>query len=476
LSTEAEVLVKKFSALLRWERRKRREQVCATASFYALVAALLALPFYAILRVPWSRWMIPIVLFAMLTPILFFKRRWRREDSARTLARVDRALGLEERAVTAWELIEREDSRPAAQLVLKQAAEKLKALDPAALFRRHWHWHHTVALPLLVLWLALMWFEIDRQFDGEAPPPATMTTSLKLREYSRELQERAKSEGLRESLGLAKELEKVAQKSIDAKTADDQFKKDLAAASQKVEAMGKSPAGQPSFSAGESQQSLRDLRAELEAARELLKFPEAANTEEKLAQQWLDRLAGMPQLKRQFDKENQARQMLSQNALQSFLDRLDKQATGELDRRTLLEAQQFLEQLMKQGQGEKGEHSVRSPAGKEQDGSGDGEKMRMHSNLPGKEPGKKEEGFQSLPQFPAGAPARLKGALGEGESSGVVFKGKPAPGKSELSQDEIIATYRRQAEADLNSERVPEALKETIKNYFMSLGQSEGKR
>ena len=121
--------------------------------------------------------MIPIVLFAMLAPTLLIKRRWRREDSTRALARVDRALGLEERAVTAWELIERKNSRPAAQLVLKQAAEKLKTLDPAALFRRRWHWHHTVALPLLVLWLALMWFEIDRQFDGEAPPAATMTTA-----------------------------------------------------------------------------------------------------------------------------------------------------------------------------------------------------------------------------------------------------------------------------------------------------------
>ena len=36
-------------------------------------------------------------------------------------------------------------------------------------------------------------------------------------------------------------------------------------------------------------------------------------------------------------------------------------------------------------------------------------------------------------------------------------------------QDEIIASYRRQAEAELNSERVPEALKETIKQYFLSL-------
>lgn len=476
MSSEAQVLVDKFSALLRWERRKRREQICATASCYALAAALLALPFNALLRAPWSRWIIPIVLFAMLAPIFSFKRRWRRADSARALARMDRALGLEERAITAWELIERGDAGPAAQLVLQQAAERLKTLDPRSLFQRRWHWHHILALPLLVIWLALMWFDIDRQFSDGLLPSATPITAHRLREYSRELQERAKSEGLRESLGAGKELEKVAQKGIDANTTDDQFKKELAAASRKIEAMEKSAAEQPSFSAGGSQQSLRDLKAELEAARELLNLPEGAYTEEKLAQQWLDQLAGLPQLKRQFDKENQAGQRLSQNALQSFLDRLDRQATGELDRRTLLEAQQYLEQLMKQGQGEKGEQNVRAPAAREQDEAGDGEKMRTHSNLPGKEPGKKDEGFQSLPEFAAGAPARVKGALGEGESSGVVFKGKPAPGKSELPQEEVIATYRRQAEAELNSERVPEALKETIKNYFMSLGTNETKK
>jgi hypothetical protein len=63
--------------------------------------------------------------------------------------------------------------------------------------------------------------------------------------------------------------------------------------------------------------------------------------------------------------------------------------------------------------------------------------------------------------------------LGEGDSRGLVLKAKPSGGKSEVSQDEVIASYRRQAEAELNTERVPEELKETIKNYFLSLGMSE---
>jgi hypothetical protein len=38
----------------------------------------------------------------------------------------------------------------------------------------------------------------------------------------------------------------------------------------------------------------------------------------------------------------------------------------------------------------------------------------------------------------------------------------------------VVANYRRQAEQELNSEKVPAALKETVRKYFLSL--EEGKR
>jgi hypothetical protein len=237
--------------------------------------------------------------------------------------------------------------------------------------------------------------------------------------------------------------------------------------------MGRSAAERQSNAVAESQESLRDLKAELEAARDLLNFPDAGKGSGEARQQWLDRLAMLPQLKRQLD---QGGETLSQNELQSFLDKLNQQVTGELDRRTLLEAQQFLEQMMKQGQGDKGENNARVAGRGEQDSPSDGEKAKSRSSLPGKEPGKREEGYPSLPEFQAGAPAHVKGMLGEGNSSGLVFKGKPLAGKSDISQEEVIASYRRQAEAELNTERVPEALKETIRNYFLSLGPGEGKK
>jgi hypothetical protein len=42
-----------------------------------------------------------------------------------------------------------------------------------------------------------------------------------------------------------------------------------------------------------------------------------------------------------------------------------------------------------------------------------------------------------------------------------------------LEEQNVVANYRRQAEQELHSERVPEALKTTIRNYFLSLGQEQ---
>jgi hypothetical protein len=474
LSAEEKSLRKTFADLLGWERRKRREQILAALLCYALLCALFTLPFYGLLQTVINRWVIPILFFGILAPFFLVPGRWRSSDSARALGRVDKTLRLDERALTAWELLERRETRAAALLVVKQAGDKLADFDPKRLFPRTWSWQAYGALPLFLLWLGLLWFDIGLRFDNGVQLSAPQTVAHKLREFARELQEKAKNEELGESLRLGQELEQVAQKGIDAKSGDEKFKAELVGMQKKIATMGKSAPEQQPLSAAASQQDLRDLKAEMEAARDLLNRADTVKGAQELGKQWLDQLAALPQLKQQFEQEGQAGQRLGQNDLKSFLDRLEKQTTGELDRRTLLDAQQFLEQLMKQGQGEKGENDVRMAGQGERDAPDDGgERANNKSNSPGKEPGKREAESQSLPEFQPGASAHVKGLLGQGGSSGLVFKTKPSAGKSEVSQDEVIASYRRQAEAELNTERVPEGLKETIKNYFLSLEMSE---
>ena len=130
MSEAPEVLREKFLEFFRWEKRKTLEQILITLAYYSLLAALLLLPVYFLLPHSFMRWFIPLPLFVLFAPFLFLKRRWRQEDSARALVRLDKALHSEERAITAWELMETNENRPAALLVLSQAAERLKMLDP----------------------------------------------------------------------------------------------------------------------------------------------------------------------------------------------------------------------------------------------------------------------------------------------------------------------------------------------------------
>ncbi|HEX9786947.1 MAG TPA: hypothetical protein VGB09_02930 [Candidatus Binatia bacterium] len=464
-------LKSKLAEVVGWERRKRREQVCAALLCTVLAVALLIFPLNVFLPMEGLRWLVPAVLFGALAPCFFYRRRWARRDDARAAALLDKTLGLEERALTAWELFQRAEPNAAALLVFKQAEERLRSMEPRALFPRRWTWSAYLALPLLVLWFTLLWLDFDRWDFSEGPTPAPLTLAQKAREFSRELQEKARDEGLRESLKMGQELEKVARTGIENKTTEESFKKELAGMTKKFEAAANSGQEQDSFSAAESQQSLKDLKAELAAARDLAQLPDLPEGAAEFGRQWTERLGALPQLKRQLDNADRAGQNRAPSELRSFLDKLDRQVTGELDRRALLDAQQYLQQMMQQGQGQKGENYARSGGSGEDDPSADGARRKDNHSLPGKEPGKRVEEYRSLPEFRADASTQVKGALGEGESSSLIFKGKPAPGKSTVSQADVVASYRRQAEQELNSERVPEALKETIKNYFLSLGE-----
>lgn len=466
-----EILDAKFADLLRWERRKRHEQTLVAVSCYAVALAILLLPLHVFLPGVWLRWVIPAVLLAALAPWFFYRARWRRADSARALARLDHTLKLNELTVTAWELSARGESDAASLFVLKKAQEKLRAVDGRALLPRRWSWPAYAAAPLFGLWFALVWLDFDRHNVDSTRQLGRPTLAHKLRDFSRELQDKAKNQGLRDTLTLSQELEKTAQKNIEGKTADEAFKKELAGAAKKFEAAAKASGEKNSFSTAESEQSLNELKAELDAMRDLMELPDGIKGTQELGQRWIERLAAMPQLQRQFEKTPRDGGSPAPNEIKSFLDKLDQQVTGELDRRSLIDAQQYLEQMMKQGQGERGENYARAKG--EQGPDAEGAREKTNSNLPGREPGKRDEENRSLPEFRAGAPTQVKGLLDEGDSSALMLKGHPTAGKSGLSQEEVVASYRRQAEQDLNSERVPEGLKETIKNYFLSLGEAK---
>lgn len=470
MSADNEILARKFTELLGWMRRQRCEQILLTVACLALGVAIFLLPFHGLLAADAIRWLVPLPLFAMLAPLGFYSRRWRREDATRTLTQLDKALGLDERAVTAWDLLGRRAGGAAAQWVFRQAEDRLRGVEPRAVFPRRGSWPAYAFPALFVLWFALLWFDFDRGFFDQGRLGSPPTPAHTLRDFAREMEEKAKNESLRESQKIAQELQQIAGKNLDGKSDERQFHKEVAGTAQKLDALG-SAAEKENFATAESQQSLKDLKVELDAMKDLINLPDGARGNEQLAQQWLDRMASLPQLGRQLGREPQKGQGLGQNQLRDFLQRMEQQVTGELDRRALIDAQQFLQQMMQRGQANQTQQNLRAAGQEGPQETGDGEKTKSASNRPGTEPGTPDGATPSLPPTAGGAASHVKGQLGAGESSGVAFKGKPTAGKSQLSQQEIVASYQRQAEQELNSERVPEALKETIKNYFLSLGE-----
>jgi len=467
-----ESLSNKFNEILSWERRKRCEQTLALLACATLALAILFLPLNGHLPSDWLRWTVPGILFVVLAPWFFYRARWRHQNDVRAVAALDRELGLAECAVTAWEIAGGSERSGAAHLVLQKAEARLRNIEPKLILPRSLSWPMYGVMPLLALWLALLWLDFDRgTSEGRHLVPRALAE--KVREYSRELQDRAKGEGLRETLKFGQELEKTAQKSLDQRAPEESFRKEVASLGQKFAIPSGSRQDKSSFSSGETEQSLKDLKAELEASRSL-QFPGAAKGSEEANQRWMEQLSNLPQLKRQIDEANAGAGM-GTSELKAFLDKLDRQVTNELDRRALIDAQQYLQQMTKQGSREQGENYARSGANGEADPTGADLHEKSFSNLPGKEPGKRDDDFRSLPDLRVGPPAQVKGMLGAGESSGLMLKGNPSGGKSTVADSEIVASYRRQAEQELNSERVPEDLKEMIKNYFLSLGEAKNK-
>ena len=468
MSVARDRLREQFTELLDWERRKRFEQTALGAAGIGVALAIVLLPLSGYLPVGALRWFMPLLLMLLVAPWLFHRWRWRQKDATRTLVKLDQSLNLAERATTAWELADQGTDRAVDELVFKQAREQLAGLAPQRLFPRQWAWQSYAVAPLLALWLALLWFEVDRSLVS-TNFVVSPTLAFKVGEFSRELQEKAKSEGLRESLKAGRELEKLVRKNLEEKSDESQLKQELASMANKFATAAQSGAEKESFAAGESQQALQDLKTELAVARDLLSLPEAAQGDQTLPRQWMDRLESMPQLKRQLDKGAQSGPGVGPNEMKSFLDQLEQQATGELDRRTLIDAQRYLEQMTQPGQGRRDHEDLATARAGDQDGAGDDGKEKSRGSLPGKEPGKKDDLVRGLPEFRGGAQTEVKGMLGDGDSRAVGFKGRPKPGTSVVSSRELPALYRRQAEQALNSERVPAALKETIKNYFLSL-------
>jgi hypothetical protein len=458
VDADSETLRARVSGLLGWERRKRREVTLTAALFYAFLAAL-AVPLFVSIPPGWA-WAAPAALFVLLAPCLLLARRWREGDTTRAIAGLDRTLELGERATTAWELVQRNETKAVALLVLRQASERLKDVDTRKLFPRSWGWHVYALVPLVALWLGLHVFEARFQQAGLKSTPPSLAQEA--RELARRVQEKARSESLPRTLEAGRELEKIAQQGIDASKTDEQLRSELAGVGRKL-AAERTATGQAPPGAAESRRQLEDLKAELEAARELL--AETGSEGESVE----DRLGALSELKKQLERQDGARR-LSRDEMKAFVDKLDRRVSAELDRRALADTERSVQQLAQRGKRIPGDPGSGRDSDKET--AEESGREREAASASGNEPGK-DSGRDPLAGLSPSRRSQVKGTINEGPRSGIYFKATPVPGKSGISPDEVVASYRRQAEAELDTERIPGELKETIRNYFLLLDKTK---
>ena len=468
---EERLLQESFSNLLRWERVKRREEILISSLFYAVVASLLTLPAAGLLPEWFTPLYLPGIFFMILTPGFFLRRGWRERESVRAVFSLDKALRLEERALTAWEIIHREEKKAPELLVLKEAGQRLQRVDPRGLLKRRVSWHAYLVPPLFLLWLFLAWLDVGGRFEKASPRSQPTSTAQRLKEFSRDLQERAKAEGLSESLKAARALEEIAEKSLKGELSEKDLGENLSRTAERLGGArdpGKESGDVASLPEG-TRQALLDFKAELQSFKENFKPSVSAAEKERLRLETLGRLGAFPRLKEAIQRGFSSMEHMAEEELRGFLDRLEKSLTAELDRRTLDEIKEFLAFLLQGSEGrERQEALARGRVEKDLP-----EKSEGKGELPGSKPGTKAESPQVFPPLQAAAAAQLKGLLGEGKAGAVPLTGVEGGARRKIAQEEVMVSYRKKMEEAIASEKIPDSLKEIIKNYFLSLGMRE---
>lgn len=466
----------KIGRLLRWEKVKRREQILIRAFFYSVLASLVILPVGGLFP-PWAQ-TLPItpVLFLVMTLLLLFWRPWGGKDSIRTVFLLDKSLRLQERALTAWEIVRRGARKPAEMLVLEEAAANLKTVEVEGLFKRRLTWHAMMAPPLFLIWLWMVWFGVDFQFslfnlDHRAK---VQKVARELKEFSQGLRHRAEENQLSESLKTAHTLEEVAERGLKGELEESGLRDDLNEAVRGIRDLNlQASEGAGLSMPGISKETLADLKAEIKMIQNSLNTTDLLLDKGILGSNMLERLNRFAPLRRELGKESPSGKNLNKKEAREFLENLQAKMRAELDRRSLMETQAFLMQMLDGMEGEKTRpmESRNSPLGSSSFARDD----KNRGRLPGDRPGTRGPKVQ-FPGFKAQAATHLRGLLREGMSAGFTVRGE-LPGKeSEVSQEEIVTRYQRQIEGELASEQIPRDLKETVKSYFLSLGMTQVKR
>jgi len=470
LNGNEQLLQKKFVQFLRWEKVKKREKTLVLAFFYALIFSIIFLaargyfPYWVDPRSP-----LPVIFF-ILAIGMFYWNRWGIKQYQKSILRLDRAFQLEERGITAWEILHRKEKGVAELLVLKEAAMKLGSVDVRNAFKRKLSWHAFFAPPLLVSWTVLIWLDIAAPQEARQPAERRSVAQA-MKDFSQDLQKRSKFEQLEESFKVARSLETTADKGLRGEIREEKLRENIAEAMVLIGNVTKMIEKSHTLMMESRESDLEELHRlmkELEELKQSFHLP-GKHPREKVRNQ-LERLASLPRFRSEIGDESHSFKDLIEKDAQKTIGILEKSIVTQLDQLTLSEIREFLGTLL-QGENQDGEAPSQETTPEKLGLASMWEPSGKTGRLPGNQATKKEE-QPPQPFLPARAsvPSHLKGMLGIGERSSLRLQGTIENRDSTILEEEVLASYRKQAEEELATEKIPEEVRDTIKKYFLSLG------
>ena len=475
------LLREKFAALVGWEKTRRRERIIVAALFWSLVLSLPVL----LARRLWAVWFdplfVPLGLFFLASAAVLRLRRWSGKDSLKSVFLLDRTLAMEDRGLTAWEILARAEKNPAERLVLDEAAGYLRAFDPKVTFQKPFSWYGVAALIVAGVWIAGARLSLDSRFAPKTNEPATVSSARSLKEFLEPVKEKAEIQGLSQSVETARALQQVAEKQLQNEVNEELFRAELAQAMTRLDTTRPAELGKLEGALLPiSRANLEGLGAEIEELKRQLKLMEARADKMQPGAGIAEKLAQLPRLERALEQSRalegqRGEKEMDAAELQNLLDQLEAEVKSELERLTQAEIQEFLASVLASLTGEGREKFAGKDQGTEKGSAAGAQKDRATGTLPGKEQGGKGEGMRDIAPLASARASQLKGAVNEGERTSLkVLGANHSIGASKEKEKELLAQYRREVERDLATEEIPDGLKDAIKKYFLSLGGDKG--
>jgi len=155
-----------------------------------------------------------------------------------------------------------------------------------------------------------------------------------VKEYAREIEERAKSQELTESLKVAQSLKEAAEKKTNDGMSEKKLKERLGGLLSRIGKMG-AVQGQESdlIFPALTREGLLDLKAELEALKHLLSLPADPGENRKLDPELIDRLAALPRLKGELERGPSVIDGMGTEGLSRSLRQYEKGVEKEQEKR-----------------------------------------------------------------------------------------------------------------------------------------------